>query len=276
IYVMIYSFHMPLFVFVSGYFSKNLEKVTKNALKTGLIYLFIHIFIDIITVNPVPLLTPYWLDWYLLSLFLWRITIKLLHKVKFIIPISFAAALISGFIPQIGRNLSLSRTFVLFPFFLIGFFFNKEKIIYIKERLSRSKWFFLLSAIISIILFFKNLPIQILYFADNYYSVGTSFPVAFFARFFIIGTAVVMCFCILSIIPEHKYSFTYLGENSLYIFLLHALLVKFVDFIPKNNWWNLTLYIIISGIIIYLLGNRISVMIIQKARNKTISWIKNY
>jgi fucose 4-O-acetylase-like acetyltransferase len=138
IYIMIYSFHMPLFVFISGYFSKNLEKSDKNAFKTGLLYLLIHIVIDLFATDPAPLLTPYWLDWYLLSLFIWRLAIKWLHKIKFIIPISIATALIAGFIPQVGRSMSLSRTITFLPFFLMGFFFDKEKIKYIKEKLRGS------------------------------------------------------------------------------------------------------------------------------------------
>ena len=31
LYIVIYSFHMPLFIFVSGYFSKNVDKSRENA-----------------------------------------------------------------------------------------------------------------------------------------------------------------------------------------------------------------------------------------------------
>jgi fucose 4-O-acetylase-like acetyltransferase len=199
----------------------------------------------------------------------------ILHKIKFIIPISIAAALIAGFVPQIGRSMSLSRTITFLPFFLMGFFFDKEKIKYIKEKLRGSVWFFLFASLFSIIMIFKKLPVNLLYFADSYYNFDIPITVAFFTRLFIFGAAITICLCILLLIPEVKYTFTYLGENSFYIFILHSLLIHFVDPIPQNNWWSFSLYIITSGIIVYIFGNRIFCLTIKRARERTLSWITN-
>ena len=37
IYIFIFMFHMPLFIYVSGYFSKNFDKCRRNAIKDLLV-----------------------------------------------------------------------------------------------------------------------------------------------------------------------------------------------------------------------------------------------
>lgn len=125
LYFFIYTFHMPLFIFISGYFSKNIKKCSKNALNNLLIpYILFSITwsIFIYTLEgkfTFSLVTPSWTLWYLLSLFYWRISLKYLVKIKYIIPIS---VLVSLYIGTIGiREYSFSRTFAFLPFFLLGY-----------------------------------------------------------------------------------------------------------------------------------------------------------
>ena len=88
IYVIIYLFHMPLFVYISGYFAKfNFKKDVYRILVPFLIiqlsrtaymclfesssYNFFFLF-----------LKPRWALWYLLSLFIWRLSVYFLNKLS--------------------------------------------------------------------------------------------------------------------------------------------------------------------------------------------------
>ncbi|ATD56826.1 hypothetical protein BTM21_03280 [Clostridium chauvoei] len=140
IYIFIYIFHMPLFVFISGYFSKNIEKISKSAIK-GL--LLPYIIFNMIWYTAVyigtrefmfSVLYPGWTLWYLLSLFFWRISLKHLINIKYILPISFIFGLLIGLLPGGSSVLSISRTITFLPFFLLGYYTRENHLDKIKEK----------------------------------------------------------------------------------------------------------------------------------------------
>ncbi len=136
IYMFIYIFHIPLFIYISGYLSKNIYKSKKIFFKDLLIpYVLLNIVWYILAylytgeVN-LPLIYPGWTLWFLLSLFFWRISLRYIIKIKYILPISFILGILIGFIPN-GSILSFSRTIVFLPFFLLGYYTDIEKVKYI-------------------------------------------------------------------------------------------------------------------------------------------------
>lgn len=64
IYVFIYLFHMPVFIFISGYFSKNLAKGRSTAVETFLVpYLLLNMVLSLIMlalgkINEFMILSP--------------------------------------------------------------------------------------------------------------------------------------------------------------------------------------------------------------------------
>ena len=134
LYVMIYSFHMPLFILLSGYFFNPMQEDTKfwrstlKLLESLIIFWIIGLFAYPIpedSLNTSMLLTPSWSLWYILSLLFWRLSSYYLAKRGIDITssrsiiISFLISIVVGIIP-ISLELSFQRTLVFFPFFLIG------------------------------------------------------------------------------------------------------------------------------------------------------------
>ncbi|MDZ4957068.1 hypothetical protein GNF51_14935, partial [Clostridium perfringens] len=78
-------------------------------------------------------LYPGWTLWYLLSLFFWRITLKYLVKIKYILILSFVMGILIGLIPSVGSVLSISSTVVFLPCFLLGYYANEEHLNKIKS-----------------------------------------------------------------------------------------------------------------------------------------------
>lgn len=140
IYTFIYQFHMPMFVFLSGCTSKNLEKGRKNAVRNFLVPFFVlnliwsilHLFSTYLensfTNYPLhSLLTPRWTLWYMLALFVWKILLPDLCRIKHIIFVSLCVGVISGIFTEFDDFLSLSRIIKLFPFFMFGYFYDISK-----------------------------------------------------------------------------------------------------------------------------------------------------
>ena len=124
---------MPLFVFLSGYFShKKTDKDLLSSIWKLLepLILFqvlarISVFIVKGTFSWEDILTPWWALWYLLSLIYWRLILqiipnKYLNNKKLIIITTFCIGIIAGFLP-LGRVLSLQRTLSFMPFFFLGY-----------------------------------------------------------------------------------------------------------------------------------------------------------
>ena len=140
IYKVIYTFHMPAFILVSGFFAKGfyqkgyVKKITKKLIFPYLIFqiiysVFYYFLYDQseITLDP---FNPQWSLWFLISLFCWNLMLLLFVKYKAVISIivSLAIGLLAGYADWVSNYLSLSRTLVFFPFFLLGYYLKKEYI----------------------------------------------------------------------------------------------------------------------------------------------------
>ena len=158
----IYSFHMPLFVFISGYFSKRLNSYKRKSIDT-LLYPFILfqllniVYTIIIPIEPLSgnVFYPHHQNWYLIALFWWR-TIspyKQFFKDKVAIFTSIIISLGVGFFPEWCGFLGLYKTAYFLPFFIIGSYC--EDLTNFINRLMQHKtiWILVFIAIMSFLLF---------------------------------------------------------------------------------------------------------------------------
>lgn len=136
IYTAVYTFHMPIFIFISGYFTKfskkNIFKFTWIYVIWQTIYIF---FLKYICMQDVEFtfIKPNWILWYIFSMLTWNIIIKLFDtssKIKSMIFIllSIIISILVGFVEKIGYEYSLSRTITFFPYFLIGYYTKKNNL----------------------------------------------------------------------------------------------------------------------------------------------------
>lgn len=136
----IYTFHMPLFVLISGYFTRIKSTISfyKGIVKILIPLVFFQIVslcLAYIFFDEIPglssLITPYWTLWYLLSLIFWRFILqftpkRLINKPILYIFITFVLSLLGGLIDN-GRVLSISRTLCFYPYFIIGYYIKNLK-----------------------------------------------------------------------------------------------------------------------------------------------------
>lgn len=128
---------MPCFVFVSGYFSKKLEKRQDKAFGDLLIpyLLFNGLFglFYLVTEHSLDtfrnIFIPNYGLWYLLALFFWRLLMPYLSKIKHIVIIALLLNLFGGLYFFSDNSFALGRTIGFLIFFLLGYIAD-EKVIF--------------------------------------------------------------------------------------------------------------------------------------------------
>lgn len=138
VYNLIYSFHMPLFIIISGYFfnpnqkSEKLKTSSFRLAETFFIFYIIHQCINWATLGQPSLkelITPPFTMWYLWALIFWKITAWLAFNnkkcTKASILIAFSMSLAIGLLP-IRNELSIQRFFAFAFFFVIGIYMRKN------------------------------------------------------------------------------------------------------------------------------------------------------
>ena len=135
-YLFIYTFHMPCFIFVSGYFSKKGLTILDLFTKFLVPLIIFQVFYTALEFNLNPrsfklhkfLLVPFHALWYLASLCFWHLILNLIpyKNIKHAIILSFLLSLVIGGSGRFGLQLSLSRTFYFLPFFLLGFYLRQN------------------------------------------------------------------------------------------------------------------------------------------------------
>lgn len=146
----IYMFHMPLFIFISGYFSrkKDLYSFWQSIWKILEPLIIFHAIILLPKIlhgsadNLIKkIFTPWWVLWYLLSLICWRFALqfipdKILRHTKIVIISTCFISILAGFLP-FDRFLSLQRTFAFMPFFFMGYYmryYMRYKNLYLPDK----------------------------------------------------------------------------------------------------------------------------------------------
>ncbi len=129
LYVVIYLFHMPAFAFLSGcvtrfdgssgYWKKTVTDVLLPYLVFDTIYQLLS-FWQAGKWGVLQYTTPYWLMWFLLALFVWRVLLALFVNLRFPLSLAVLLGLAATYFSDVGYYLSLSRALSLFPFFLLG------------------------------------------------------------------------------------------------------------------------------------------------------------
>ncbi len=138
----IYSFHMPAFILISGYLSKHIDTYRKKELDTLLwpfavfqvLYMLFAFFTPYYSFSP-NFFSPIYLTWYILALFLWRLVLPYFRFMNKYIVILILLTL-SAYSGAVLTNsvFSLYRVFYYFPIFALGYYIKDLDSFYLKVR----------------------------------------------------------------------------------------------------------------------------------------------
>ena len=247
-------FHMPAFVFISGYLSKKPQNVLKN---------FKNLLIPYVLGYTLTWYSQIWLGrsvdyeilrptgsvmWYILALFIYRLTIEALGKIRFIVPLSILFALWAGTRPEFTTFLSSSRIVVFFPFFVAGYLWKSEYITAIRKF--KGKW--ILVAISGVLLWAipnymipNEMGIAIFRGNHGYQLCGLTDPQGVILRLLMYLVSFVVVYTMLALVPDIKLPLTYVGRHTMGIYFFHYPIMiimngLYILMLPAmNNVWVL-------------------------------------
>lgn len=242
IYRWIYSFHMPIFVFILGYFDRR----SKNSNISNYIYWFFlfqtlyfayYYFIDKST-SAIQFTSPQYSLWYIMACVAWKIITPRFIKLKHPIVYAFILCLLAGYDDTISATLSLSRIIVFYPFFLLGYFCNEEVISKIRKipnyvSVSVLAGSYILCYFIPSI--FPSFNLGLLLHYCSYTQMGYTVWYAFIYRFFSLSISIIVSIAVMAVIPKKQTFYTKHGRNTLQVYLIHGLIVRTLKTIGIHN-----------------------------------------
>lgn len=290
LYMWIYTFHMPAFIFLAGFFAKGggtiryIANLAKRLLIPYVIFQILYTgYYFIIGKNnwlTEHIFYPHWSLWFLVSLFCWHMLLILYKRMPIYSGISIAllSGILIGYFDNVEHTFSLSRTFVFFPFFLLGFHVTIEQIQWLKQRSVK------LIALITIVLFaiiiyyLPNINAGWLLASKSYQSLGLDYLDGL-ARLSVYATSTITAASILSLISKHRFSFTHLGERTLYVYLLHGFFIQYfreANLFEVTNLFGVSGMAFLSALIVFALANRFIVTIWQPLIEISTVRLQNY
>ena len=233
IVVTIYYFHMPAFVFVSGYFSKGENARSRYSIwKLIVAYILISapfIIRAFYLGASIHILKPYFSAWYILALIIWRLITPQIAKFPGILPIVIVLSVLLGFWAEVNgcKILAINKIVTFFPFFLGGYLLQRETV----DHSIRNKpaWVKLcLGAACAIlgacIIYVSRLQLDVKLWnllPNEYREVGWEEPLI---RVSIIAVSFFIITAIMFLTTEKEIPYlTKIGRNSLAIYIFHRI-----------------------------------------------------
>lgn len=233
----IYSFHMPLFVFVSGYFAnnKNVFKSILRILETYIVFQLIKgLWYDYsvlwLFIMPGPML------WYLFALIIWRLLYCVFEKAGIkinwvVILVFIALSLIAGFASWIDREFALSRLIFFAPYFFLGVFAQKLQVVdVIKTRINIqvSVTVLIITLIISVLFAIYHIKIRKVFAGTSPYPVNHEY-IYMIARLVSYFTSSIVSIAFIRLCTFENKIFGTIGQDSLKFYMFHGIFLMGIE-----------------------------------------------
>ncbi|SCK20261.1 Fucose 4-O-acetylase [Streptomyces sp. WMMB 714] len=238
LYFVLYAFHMPAFIIISGYLSRSFEGKPRQIkrLITGVLVPYV-VFQTVYTFfmrwasdNPdreFHYQEPGFALWFLVALFLWRLTTPLWKSMRWPVPVALAIAVAAGVTPSISNDLNLMRVAAFLPFFVLGLQLKPEHF----QIVTRRRFRMLALPVFAAAVLFAYWAVPRMskgWFLHDKASQDLGAPawvggVMTLATF---GCGLVLTAAFLALVPRRHMWFTALGAGTLYAYLLHVYPIK--------------------------------------------------
>ena len=236
LYLFVYAFHMPLFVTLCGYFSRNFQgrpdqvrRLVAGVLLPYLAFEAIYSAMYVVCFGEEFAWTPTsprYLCWFLVGLFLWRLTAPLWSAVRFPLAFAVAISLVAG-LTDVGSELALCKVLMFLPWFVLGLRLRSAQLRPLRNRASR-RWALpvLVGALVGAYWAAPRVTTQWLLMQQSYEQLGVAPEVYLGMRVALFAVGLVLCAAFLAAVPAVHTRFTAFGARTMYPFLLHGLLIK--------------------------------------------------
>ncbi|MCC8072811.1 MAG: hypothetical protein LIO62_01615 [Clostridiales bacterium] len=234
--MVIYTFHMPAFVFVSGLFSKRGINSDKPPIKKAFGFMMVFLYIRILTCfsnvifgvkSEFEIFSASDVTWYMLAMGFWYIITWALRKIdcKYILITSVVIACFASYMQGDTDFLCVLRVITFYPFFYCGYIMDSEKVAEVtSKRISRifSAVYFTAFVVICTVTFEKSnwlfgiLTCRRKYASlDEYADWGGLLRLAYYI---VVGLLV---FSVISLCPRKEFAFSKYGARTMQIYVYH-------------------------------------------------------
>ncbi|WP_129840505.1 acyltransferase family protein [Streptomyces sp. RFCAC02] len=246
LYAFVFTFHMPAFILIAGYFSRNFtgrpDQLKRLVTGVAVPYLVFEVLYILFARagwggddpdRPISLLEPYYLTWFLVALFIWRLTSPIWRLVRWPVPVSLVIAAIASVSPHFGNDLNIQRVLQFLPFFVLGLRMRPEHFARMRRPEVRAAAVPVLLAAFAIAYWsVPRLDQSWLYRTNAAQEMGEPGWVGVVATFALFGAGLLLTVAFLSLVPTGHTWFTALGAGTIYGYLLHGFLIK------GSRWWD--------------------------------------
>ena len=281
----IYSFHMPVFIFINGYLLSRFKfkKIKIIIFQFAILQIIYIAFFYAIgyyhSISMVSLLTPAFHLWYLFVYVVWELIVRVLNQLRkqnsfaFVMGV-FLLMFLAFYIrytSTIVNNqfLTYTRIFVFLPFFLLGYygkiFFKKQ---FINKYIASIAMTILMCSVIMLTYANRIKITEIFWGFPHIHDLNmnlTSFTVLQIYQYFI---AFMMVILLMQVISKKAHKYTQLTNEITFIYLFHpffaALLIQF-NFNQYSLKINLILSLLFTALIIaiLLIGKKYCIKVIS-------------
>lgn len=245
LYDFLYAWHVPAFVFVTGYLSRRFawEKVRMwRLVRTVLVPYFIfesllavfRIYVGGETLDSL-FTDPHWPMWYLSALFFWRLLTPVFKSMPAAIAVAVVISLVAG--AWAGDTLDMARILGLLPFFVAGLKATPEAL----DRLrggNRKPWAaaVLVAILVSAIWTDSWAGTEWLYYRARYDELVSSDVEAILIRAAVLAIGAIGAVAFLALVPRVNGWFTRMGSWTLVVYLFHGFVIKGGEYFGYMEW----------------------------------------
>jgi fucose 4-O-acetylase-like acetyltransferase len=248
LYDFLYTWHMPAFVFITGYLSRGFEwtgpRLWSLVRSIAIPYVILEAALAVFRLWAGGehlqnlWIDPHWPLWYLPALFLWRLATPLLRSPWIAFPVAVVASLLGGLFT--GTTLDVARVLGFLPFFVLGLHAGPARL----ERLRAAPMrLAAVAAMVGIWLLSGNLRDwagtgEWLYYNDSYTAMGAGPMQGYVTRMLVLVAGAVGALAVLSLMPRWNGWFTRMGSMTLVVYLCHGFFIKALGYSGYGDWAN--------------------------------------
>ncbi|PJM96958.1 acyltransferase family protein [Streptomyces sp. CB01373] len=247
LYMVVYAFHMPAFIIISGFFSRSFDTRPDRLrrLITGVVVPYIVFetayplyqrYVGGDADQQISLLSPGYLTWFLCALFVWRLTTPLWKQVRWPLPVALGVAMLASLSPSIGNDLDLQRVLQFLPFFVLGLVMKPEHFQLVRRRSVRIASVPVVAMALCVGWWaVPRMNSDWFYHRDAAQSLAAPWWVGPVMTLALFGCSLVLTACFFAWVPGRRTWFTALGAGTLYGYLLHGFVLKGADY---QGWFD--------------------------------------
>ncbi|WP_103503320.1 acyltransferase family protein [Streptomyces sp. SM12] len=243
LYMFVYTFHMPAFIVVAGYFSRSFtarpDQLRRLVTGIGVPYLIFEVAYILFhrqvngTDYPFSLLDPYYVTWFLVALFVWRLTAPFWKIIRWPVPVALGIAVLASVSPELGDDLNIQRVLQFLPFFVLGLTLRREH--FDRLRGPDIRLMAIPAFVVALVVAYWAVPrisARWFYRTNAVQELGHTWWTGPMMTLVLFGAGLVLTAAFLAWVPDRLTWYTALGAGTLYGYLLHGFLAK------GSRWWG--------------------------------------